>query len=83
MKIFLATHAHNVFKVFQLVFDIMLLTQAKIDENQIFAFNLPQHCGGHLRKPRVLSPLRSLRKERSGLSTLGLRRCVEGRPLQH
>ena len=31
----------------------------------------------HLRKPRVLTPLRSLRvrKERSGVSTLGLRRC--------
>ena len=28
----------------------------------------------HLRKPRVLTPLRSLRKERSGVSTLGLRR---------
>ena len=46
-----------------------------------------QFVPGHLRKPRVLSPLRSLRvrnevglvplatrKERSGLSTLGLRR---------
>ena len=30
----------------------------------------------HLRKPRVLSSLRSLRKERSELSTLGLRRCL-------
>ena len=29
----------------------------------------------HLRKPRVLTPLRSLRKEQSGVSTLGLRRC--------
>ena len=28
----------------------------------------------HLRKPRILSPLRSLCMERSGLSTLGLRR---------
>ena len=30
----------------------------------------------HLRKPRVLSPLRSLRTERGGLSNLGLRRWV-------
>ena len=29
----------------------------------------------HLCKPRVLTPLRSLRKERSGVSTLDLRRC--------
>ena len=28
----------------------------------------------YLRKPRVLSPLRSLRKERSEFSTLGLQR---------
>ena len=34
------------------------------------------HGSSHLRKPRVLSPLRSLGKERSGLSTLGLRRWV-------
>ena len=34
--------------------------------------------GGHLRKPRVLTPLRSLRKERSGVSTLGLRRWGGG-----
>ena len=30
----------------------------------------------HLRKPRVLSPLRSLRRERSGLSILGLRKWM-------
>ena len=29
----------------------------------------------HFRKPMVLCPLRSLRKERSGLCTIGLRRC--------
>ena len=33
-----------------------------------------EHGALHLRKPRVLTPLRSLRKERSGVSTLGLRR---------
>ena len=31
----------------------------------------------HLRKPRVLTPLHSLRKERSGVSTIGLRRCTD------
>ena len=31
----------------------------------------------HLRKPRVLTPLRSLRKERRGVSTLGLRRWLQ------
>ena len=35
-----------------------------------------QRTLSHLRKPRVLSQLRSLRKERSGFSTLGLRRWL-------
>ena len=33
-------------------------------------------CRVHLRKPRVLTPLRLVRKEQSGVSTFGLRRCV-------
>ena len=34
----------------------------------------PMQIEGHLHKPRVLSPIRFLGKERSGLSALGLRR---------
>ena len=46
LKIFLVIHAHIVFKVVQLVLGITVLTDANIGENQIFAFNLPRHCGG-------------------------------------
>ena len=46
---------------------------------------MPSHAQGHLRKPRVLAPLRSLRtrKEQSGVSTLGLRRWLKGGIWQH
>ena len=40
MKIFLAIHAHIVFKVVQLVLGITVLTEANIGENQIFVYNL-------------------------------------------
>ena len=41
-----------------------------------FAAAFYNHIHSHIRKPRILTPLRSLRvrKERSGISTLGLRR---------
>ena len=39
-------HAHNVFKVVQFVLGITVLTETNIVEKQIFAFNLPRHCGG-------------------------------------
>ena len=46
MKIVLAIHAHTVFKEVELVLGIKVLTEKNIGENQIFAFNLPRHCGG-------------------------------------
>ena len=41
-EIFLAIHANHVFKLVQLVLDSILLTQANIDDNNIFAFKFPQ-----------------------------------------
>ena len=45
-EIFLTIHANNVLKVIQLILDSILLTQANINKNIIFAFKFLQHCRG-------------------------------------